>query len=788
MDLRTPRFGGQASLRGRPAAARLELSTVALHGMTRIADERTVPPGAAAAAFRRRRRASGRGSLRSAAAAVARPPLPGRRWPGRRCWRWRSGRWGSTAPTLGPARLRPCRGGARAWPPRPVPGGQLPAGRRCCLSSSVPPCVCLFSGARAPPPATCRRAGAGCRIRQVSSGVRPLCGRWPGVPLPRYWAYRPADALAAQRPGDLAGPVLAAVNATVGLLLSLAPGAVAPTAAPNMLQGCWRCPVLPGSAATRRRSCPGGAGAGGRAVAARALRRPGPAGARARHRRAEPARHHLAQTRARPSTPARPSSAGSSATCTTAPRPGWSRSAWRWTPPRADRHRAGHARELLMEARDASAQGPGGAARPGARHPPAGARRPGPGRRGPRPGPGRPLPVRVNSDLPAGPPAPVESAAYFAVASCSPTWPSTPAPGRPTVDLRHSADGCGSASRDDGYGGADPAGAPGCAASSAGSPPSTARSRSAAPPAARPRGHHGGAVRVVIAEDLFLLRDGLIRLLEAYGFEVAAAVDNGADLLDRAARAPAATSRWSTSGCRPRSPTRGCARLCRRAAELPACRSWCSPSTSSSCTPASCSPTAPARSATCSRTGCFDERQFTDAVKRVADGGTVMDPEVIARLLARTAGDGSRWRRLSPREREVLELMAEGRSNAAIAPAPVGHRARRRQAHRLDLPQARPPASDDDNRRVLAVLAYLGASQSATVHRGFGGPRVSPTRRRMGQWDMAWIDLEGAVNVRDLGGTAHRGRRQDRVPGSFGWRTCRSSRGRHRSCWSTNSA
>jgi DNA-binding NarL/FixJ family response regulator len=61
----------------------------------------------------------------------------------------------------------------------------------------------------------------------------------------------------------------------------------------------------------------------------------------------------------------------------------------------------------------------------------------------------------------------------------------------------------------------------------------------------------------------------------------------------------------------------------------------------------------------------FDSAQFVDAVRRVAAGGTVMDPEVIARLLARNTGDGS-LAALSPREREVLALMAEGRSNAAI--------------------------------------------------------------------------------------------------------------------------
>jgi DNA-binding NarL/FixJ family response regulator len=103
----------------------------------------------------------------------------------------------------------------------------------------------------------------------------------------------------------------------------------------------------------------------------------------------------------------------------------------------------------------------------------------------------------------------------------------------------------------------------------------------------------------------------------------------------------------------------------------------------------------------------LDGGQFVDAVRRVAGGGTAMDPEVIARLLDRNSAD-SAVGTLSRREREVLGLMAEGRSNAAIAQqlviterAVAKHTASIFQ--RLGL-----QASDDDNRRVLAVLAYLG--------------------------------------------------------------------------------
>jgi DNA-binding NarL/FixJ family response regulator len=91
---------------------------------------------------------------------------------------------------------------------------------------------------------------------------------------------------------------------------------------------------------------------------------------------------------------------------------------------------------------------------------------------------------------------------------------------------------------------------------------------------------------------------------------------------------------------------------------------------------------------------------------KVAGGGTAMDPEVIARLLARNT-DNDAVSALSPREREVLGHMAEGRSNAAIAQRLViSERAVAKHTAsiflRLGLQQ-----SEDDNRRVLAVLAYL---------------------------------------------------------------------------------
>jgi DNA-binding NarL/FixJ family response regulator len=212
-------------------------------------------------------------------------------------------------------------------------------------------------------------------------------------------------------------------------------------------------------------------------------------------------------------------------------------------------------------------------------------------------------------------------------------------------------------------------------------------------------------VRVVVAEDLFLLRDGLVRLLEAHEFEIAAAVADAPGLLralvgerpDVAIVDVRLPPTFTDDGLR-------IALEARRAV-----------------------PGLPvlvlsqyveqlyARELLADRAGgvgymlkdrVFNDDQFVDAVRTVAAGGTVMDSEVVAKLLGRRAREEP-LARLSAREREVLGLMAEGRSNSAIAQRLfVTEKAVSKHSTsiftKLDL-----APSDDDNRRVLAVLAYL---------------------------------------------------------------------------------
>jgi DNA-binding NarL/FixJ family response regulator len=212
-------------------------------------------------------------------------------------------------------------------------------------------------------------------------------------------------------------------------------------------------------------------------------------------------------------------------------------------------------------------------------------------------------------------------------------------------------------------------------------------------------------VRVVIAEDLFLLREGMASLLKEHGFDVAEAVGDGPSLLaaltsqvpDVAIVDVRLPPSYTDEGMRAALAAR------RQVPGLPVLilsahveRLY-------------------ARELLADQAGgvgyllkerVFTDEQFTDALRTVARGGTVMDPEVVAKLLARRASLAP-VARLTARERQVLALMAEGRSNSAIAQRlVVSEKAVSKHCTsifaKLDLPPA-----DDDNRRVLAVLAYL---------------------------------------------------------------------------------
>jgi DNA-binding NarL/FixJ family response regulator len=108
-----------------------------------------------------------------------------------------------------------------------------------------------------------------------------------------------------------------------------------------------------------------------------------------------------------------------------------------------------------------------------------------------------------------------------------------------------------------------------------------------------------------------------------------------------------------------------------------------------------------------------DVRAFLDALERVAAGGTVLDRQVVTQLLAPRQGATDALSSLTAREREVLELMAEGRSNAAIADSLVVTPGAVEKHITNIFTKLELPACDESHRRVLAVLAYLRAAREA---------------------------------------------------------------------------
>ncbi|MFD3834805.1 response regulator [Streptomyces sp. NPDC058642] len=212
------------------------------------------------------------------------------------------------------------------------------------------------------------------------------------------------------------------------------------------------------------------------------------------------------------------------------------------------------------------------------------------------------------------------------------------------------------------------------------------------------------ALRIVLAEDSVLLRDGLVGLLTRFGYEVVAAVGDADALLAAAAehrpdvvvtdvRMPPGFQDEGLHAAvklreeRPGLPVLVLSQYVQRAYAAELLDSGNGTGVGYLLK---------------DRVGQVEE--FVDALREVAAGGTVVDPEVVRQLLRRRRDPLAR---LSPREREVLGLIAEGKSNGAIAKALVVSDAAVGKhigsiLTKLDLPPA-----DDTHRRVLAVLAYL---------------------------------------------------------------------------------
>lgn len=211
--------------------------------------------------------------------------------------------------------------------------------------------------------------------------------------------------------------------------------------------------------------------------------------------------------------------------------------------------------------------------------------------------------------------------------------------------------------------------------------------------------------RVILAEDSVLLRDGIVRLLESAGFEVAAACPDGQTFLAAVEEhrpdlvvvdvrmPPTFTSEGIVAALevRERHPETSVMVLSQYVEEQYATELVASRSTGVGYL---------------LKDRVADTSDFIAALREVAAGGTVLDPEVVTQLLTR-ARHADPLAALTPREREVLDLMAQGRTNSAIARGLyVSEGAVEKHVTsiftKLDLPPA-----DGDHRRVLAVLRWL---------------------------------------------------------------------------------
>jgi DNA-binding NarL/FixJ family response regulator len=212
-------------------------------------------------------------------------------------------------------------------------------------------------------------------------------------------------------------------------------------------------------------------------------------------------------------------------------------------------------------------------------------------------------------------------------------------------------------------------------------------------------------MRVVIADDAVLLREGLVRLIEENGHTVVAAVGDGPSLV-----AAIAEHKPDVSIVDVRMPPSHTDEGLRAAVEARALVPG-----SPILVLSQYVEVAYAEDLLADRAGAVgyllkdrvsEVAEFLDGLQRVAGGATVLDPEVVGQLFVRRRRDDP-LRSLTPREREVLGLMAEGRSNTAIARKMVVTEGAVEKHVRNIFTKLDLPPDEEQHRRVLAVLAYL---------------------------------------------------------------------------------
>ena len=212
-------------------------------------------------------------------------------------------------------------------------------------------------------------------------------------------------------------------------------------------------------------------------------------------------------------------------------------------------------------------------------------------------------------------------------------------------------------------------------------------------------------MRVVLAEDSVLLREGVARILDEAGFEVVGQAGNADELLLKVrSYSP------DVAIVEIRMPPTHTDEGLRAAQEIREKHPTCGVLVLSQYVEATYAMELLAESAEgvgyLLKDRVSDVNEFADAVRRVGEGGSALDPTIVSQLVGRRRRDDP-IDQLTPREREVLGLMAEGRSNSGIAEQlVVTDRAVEKHVTSI-FSKLRLPAASEDHRRVLAVLAYL---------------------------------------------------------------------------------
>jgi DNA-binding NarL/FixJ family response regulator len=214
-------------------------------------------------------------------------------------------------------------------------------------------------------------------------------------------------------------------------------------------------------------------------------------------------------------------------------------------------------------------------------------------------------------------------------------------------------------------------------------------------------------MRVIVAEDSVLLREGVVRLLQEAGHEVVAQAGDSEELM-RKVRAHKPDLAVVDVRMPPTQTDEGLRAAQEIRTELPDCgvlvlSGYVEPTYAQELLADNA-----AGLGYLLKDRVSDVEDFADAVARVGDGGSALDPEVVSQLMGRSREDDP-LEELTPREREVLGLMAEGRSNAAIAEQlVVTERAVEKHVTSI-FSKLGLTASTEDHRRVLAVLRFLEA-------------------------------------------------------------------------------